>query len=334
MLITIAIPCYKSSKTIGPVVEGIFSEFASHPGYDCQIVLVNDGSPDQGQTWQAISVLAAADSRITLVAPAEADVILLATGEKQQETGEDTSKAHPYLNAAQLEELRSLRALGKPVAVVLFCGRPMEVAPILPSADALLVGWFLGDASGAALADLLTGKVNPSGKLAMSIPVSVGQIPVHYNSFRTGRPYRGLHERYVSRYLDCDNEPLFPFGFGLSYAQFRYSDFSVETVEGAGSVRARAQVRVTNVSDRPGKETVQLYIHDVAAQVVRPVKELKGFRKLELQPGQKEEVSFDITEEMLSYWNEERQFIFEPGDFDIMLGSSSADVQSARVRIS
>jgi beta-glucosidase len=209
----------------------------------------------------------------------------------------------------------------------------MEIAPILDDCDALLQGWFLGDASGRALADLLIGNVNPSGRLTMSIPVSVGQIPVHYNSYRTGRPYRGLHERYVSRYLDCDNEALFPFGFGLSYSEFRYSDFAVETVEGMGPVSAKARIAVTNVSERAGKEAVQLYIHDVAAQVVRPVKELKGFRKLELQPGQTEIVSFDITEEMLSYWNEDRQFVFEPGEFDIMLGRSSADVESKRIRI-
>lgn len=129
-------------------------------------------------------------------------------------------------------------------------------------------------------------------------------------------------------------DPLFPFGFGLSYSRFRYSDFKVEATEGIDGILAKAQICVTNESERPGKETVQLYIHDVAAQVIRPVKELKGFRKLELQPGESAVVSFDITEQMLSYWNEERQFVFEPGEFDIMLGSSSADVESARVWIS
>ena len=263
----------------------------------------------------------------------DCDVIIAAVGENCEDTGESASKTIIRMSPNQEKMIQALHGTGKPVAAVLFCGRPLEIAPILESSDAILQGWFLGDASGAALADLIIGKANPSGRLTMSIPYSVGQIPVHYNSFRTGRPYRGLHERYVSRYLDCDNEPLFPFGFGLSYSEFRYSDFTAETVEGQGAVRAKASVSVTNVSERPGKETVQLYIHDVAAQVVRPVKELKGFRKLELQPGQTETVSFDITEEMLSYWNEDRQFVFEPGDFDIMLGSSSADVESKRIRI-
>ena len=264
----------------------------------------------------------------------DCDVIIAAVGENSDDTGESASKTILRLTANQENMIHALKKLDKPVVTVLFSGRPMEIAPILDDSDAILQGWFLGDASGAVLADLLVGNANPSGRLAMSIPVSVGQIPVHYNSFRTGRPYRGINEWYVSRYLDCDNEALFPFGFGLSYSEFRYSNFKAETADGTGNVRAKAQICVTNISDRPGKETVQLYIHDVAAQVVRPVKELKGFRKIELQPGQTETVSFDITEEMLSYWNEDRQFIFEPGEFDIMVGRSSADVESSRIRIS
>ena len=263
----------------------------------------------------------------------DCDVIIAAVGEHAEDTGESASKTVIRLSENQEQLIRALHGLGKPVAVVVFCGRPMEVQPILADADALMFGWFLGDASGLALADLLVGNENPSGKLTMSVPVSVGQIPVHYNGFSTGRPYRGIKERYVSRYLDCENDPLFPFGFGLSYSEFRYSDFSVEVPEEAGEVRARARIHVTNVSDIPGKETVQLYIHDVAAQVIRPVKELKGFRKLCLQPGETAAVTFDITEEMLSYWNEEQKFSFEPGEFDIMLGSSSNDVSCTRVRI-
>lgn len=265
---------------------------------------------------------------------ADCDVIIAALGENSDDTGESASKTVLRLTPNQENLIHALSRLGKPLVTVLFCGRPLEIAPILDDSDAVLLGWFLGDASGAVLADLLVGNANPSGKLAMSIPVSVGQIPVHYNSFRTGRPYRGKQEWYVSRYLDCDNEPLFPFGFGLSYSAFRYSDFSVEPVTDGSHVKAKAQITVTNASDVPGKETVQLYIHDVSAQVIRPVKELKGFRKLTLRPGETAAVSFDITEEMLSYWNEDRQFVFEPGNFDIMLGSSSADVESKRIWIS
>ena len=261
----------------------------------------------------------------------DCDVIIAAVGENGSDTGESASKTSIRLSENQEKLIHALHALGKPLAVVVFCGRPMEVLPILEDADALMLGWFLGDASGAALADLLIGNANPSGRLAMSVPVSVGQIPVHYNSFRTGRPYRGKQERYVSCYLDSDNEPLFPFGYGLSYSEFSYDGFSVEKTEGTGGVLAKAQVTVTNTSAVPGKETVQLYIHDVSAQVVRPVKELRGFRKIALEPGESATVVFEITAEMLSYWNEEREFVFEPGDFDIMAGPGSGEVSSARV---
>ena len=264
----------------------------------------------------------------------DCDVIIAAVGENCEDTGESASKTVLRLSPNQERMIQALHGLGKPVAVVLFCGRPLEIAPILDYADAVLQAWFLGDASGDVLADLLTGNANPSGRLAMSIPTSVGQIPVHYNSYRTGRPYRGLQERYVSRYLDSDNEPLFPFGFGLSYSEFRYSDFAVETPEGEGDTLAKASVRVTNVSKVSGMETVQLYIHDVSAQVVRPVKELRGFRKISLEPGQSVLVEFEITRQMLGYWNEERQFLYEPGAFDIMVGSSSADVSCARIWLS
>ena len=264
----------------------------------------------------------------------DCDVIIAAVGENPEDSGESASKTVLRLSENQERLIHALHETGKPVVVVLFCGRPMEIEPILADANALLQGWFLGDASGAALADLLLGNANPSGRLSMSIPVSVGQIPVHYNSFRTGRPFRGKLERFVSRYLDCDNEPLFPFGYGLSYSEFRYSDFVVEPVSAAGDICAKARICVTNTSHRPGKETVQLYIHDVSAQVVRPVKELKGFQKIQLQPGETATVCFDITRQLLSYWNEEGTFCFEPGEFDIMIGSSSADVHSERVWIS
>ena len=264
---------------------------------------------------------------------ADCDVILCAVGENCEDTGESASKTILRMSPNQERMIHALARLGKPLAVVVFCGRPMEIAPVLEDAGALMLGWFLGDASGKALADLLIGNANPSGRLTMSVPENVGQIPVHYNTFSTGRPFRGKLERYVSRYLDCDNEPLFPFGYGLSYASFDFHDFAVEQTEGAGEVVAKASISVTNTSDIPGKEVVQLYIRDIAAQVVRPVKELKGFRKIDLAPGETKTVSFDITREMLCYWNEERQFVFEPGEFDIMLGRSSADVTAARVWI-
>ena len=264
----------------------------------------------------------------------DCDVLIAAVGEPALDTGESASKTELRLSPNQERLIHDLHDLGKPVVVVVFSGRPMELKPILEDTDALLQAWFLGDASGKALADLLTGKANPSGRLSMSFPVNVGQIPVHYNAYSTGRPANGRKIRYVSRYLDCENEALFPFGFGLSYSRFLYSNMAVEAIPGGGDLVAKARITVENASKVPGKETVQLYIRDVAAQVVRPVKELRGFKKISLDAGARQTVEFDITRQMLSYWGPENKFIFEPGEFEIMLGCSSADTQSVTLTIS
>ena len=168
----------------------------------------------------------------------------------------------------------------------------------------------------------------------MSFPVNAGQIPVHYNTYRTGRPANGQKIRFVSRYLDCENEALYPFGYGLSYSRFTYRDMAVEPISGDDEIVAKAQITVENASDVPGKETVQLYIRDVVSRVVRPIKELRGFRKLSLEPGAAETVEFTITRDMLGYYDETNRFTFEPGEFEIMLGANSADTQSVTVFLS
>lgn len=264
----------------------------------------------------------------------DCDVLIAAVGEPPLDSGESASKTVLRLSPNQERLIRDLHALGKPVVVVVFSGRPMEVLPILEDADALLQAWLLGDASSRVLADLLTGKANPSGRLTMSIPVSVGQIPVHYNAYSTGRPANGRKIRFVSRYLDCENEALFPFGFGLSYSRFAYRDLAAEPVTGEGDVAAKVRITVENVSDVPGKETVQLYIRDVAAQVVRPVKELRGFRKIHLEAGQQQTVEFTLTRQMLSYCGADNRVIYEPGAFEIMVGPNSADTQSVTLMLS
>ena len=264
---------------------------------------------------------------------ADCDVLIAAVGEPAADTGESASKTVLRLSPNQERLIHDLRKLGKPVVVVVFSGRPLEILPILDSADALLQAWFLGDASSRVLADLLTGKANPSGRLSMSFPVNVGQIPVHYNAYRTGRPSHGQKIRYVSRYLDCENEALFPFGFGLSYSQFAYSNMAVDTLDGDSDLVAKARITVENVSDIPGMETVQLYIRDVVAQVVRPMKELRGFRKIYLEAGARQVVEFEITRQMLSYWDADNRFIFEPGEFEIMLGRNSAETGSVTVSL-
>ena len=264
----------------------------------------------------------------------DCDVVIAAVGEAAADTGESASKTILRLSPNQERLIRDLHDLGKQVAVVVFSGRPLELKPIVKDADALLQAWFLGDTSSRVLADLLTGEANPSGRLSMSVPENAGQIPVHYNAYRTGRPAMGKKIRFVSRYLDCENEALYPFGYGLSYSRFNYGDMTVEQIAGDPQIAAKAKVTVKNVSDVPGKETVQLYIRDVVSRVVRPIRELRGFRKISLEPGASETVEFVITRDMLGYYDETNRFTFEPGEFEIMIGANSADTQSETVHLS
>lgn len=262
----------------------------------------------------------------------DCDVILAAVGENQQDTGEGGSKASLRLSANQEKLIHRLKATGKPVVTIVFSGRPLELAPVLESSDALVQAWFLGTESGNSIADVLFGDYNPSGRLSMSFPYSVGQIPVYYNAYQTGRPYDPQYPnvRYVTRYLDIPNDPLFCFGYGLSYSTFAYSGF---TVEAAADGKVLASIQVENTSEVTGKETVQLYIRDVTASVVRPGKELKGFKQITLAPHEKQTVSFEITRDMLMFYGQEDQLVFEPGDFDIMLGANSGDHSTQRIWI-
>ncbi|OMD21616.1 beta-glucosidase [Paenibacillus odorifer] len=260
----------------------------------------------------------------------DCDVILAAVGENQQDTGEGGSKSNLRLSANQEKLIWRLKDTGKKIVTIVFSGRPLELKPVLDASDALLQAWFLGTESGNSLADVLFGDYNPSGRLSMSFPYSVGQIPVYYNAYQTGRPYDPMYPnvRYVTRYLDCPNDPLFCFGYGLSYSKFTYNSFNVEAAD-----RVVASIEVENTSDIAGKETVQLYIHDVSASVVRPVKELKGFQQITLAPHEKQVVSFEITREMLMFYGKDDQLVFEPGEYDIMIGRNSGDHCTQRIWI-
>lgn len=257
----------------------------------------------------------------------DCDILIAAVGESPFDTGEASSKAYLRLSPNQEKLIQKLSGTGKPVITIVFSGRPMEIKPILSTSNALVQGWFLGTESANGLSDVLTGEYNPSGRLAMSFPHTIGQIPVYYNNYRTGRPYYGQKERYVSKYLDCPNEALFPFGYGLSYSRINYSDFSVTKKQD----RIQAEITVYNDSEREALETVQLYVCDCVASIVRPVKELKGFQQVMLQPKQKQKVSFTITKDMLRFYNRNMEFIFEPGEFEIMIGRNSQDVESKRI---
>lgn len=259
------------------------------------------------------------------------DVVVLAMGEHMLQSGEGGSRTDITLPAPQKRLMEKLHQLGKPIVLVLFNGRPLVLSDVEPYCDAILEAWFPGTAGGAAIADLLFGNVAPSGHLTTSFPQAVGQLPLYYNHFNTGRPAEGSghHGRFTSRYMDCPNEPLYPFGFGLGYHSAAYSavTLSSHTLSAGGSIQA--SVTIKNTSSIPGTEVVQLYLRDPAASVVRPVKELKGFRRLPLKPGETQTVTFDITEEMLKFYTRTMEYKAEPGTFIVMIGPNSRDVQQA-----
>lgn len=262
---------------------------------------------------------------------ANSDVIVLALGEHMLQSAEGGSRADLSLPKHQIELMDKLKETGKELVLVIFAGRPLILTDIQHKADAIIQAWFPGSEGGNALADIIYGDVNPSGKLAMSFPYSVGQIPVYYNHFSTGRPERPSDNgsRFRSRYLDIPNSPLYPFGYGLSYTEFEYSDVKLSKDKLTDNETIKASVIVTNVGEVKGEETVQLYLQDVKGSVVRPVKELKGFKKVVLEPKESKEVFFDINVEMLKFFTGSMEFKAEPGRFKVYIGKNSAEVHEA-----
>ncbi len=261
----------------------------------------------------------------------KADVIVAALGESSEMSGESSSRTDLNLPDVQQTLLKELVATGKPVVLVLFTGRPLILNWEQDNVPAILNVWFGGSEAAYAIGDVLFGRVNPSGKLTMSFPQNVGQIPLYYAHKNTGRP---LHdgkwfEKFRSNYLDVTNEPLYPFGFGLSYTTFAYSDISLSQSSMDMQGMITASVDVSNTGLLPGGEVVQLYIRDLVGSTTRPVKELKGFERIYLQPGQTRTVTFKIAPEMLKFYNYDLQYVIEPGDFQVMIGSNSRDVKTA-----
>lgn len=268
-----------------------------------------------------------------VAAAQQADVVIAAVGEAADMTGESSSMSNIGLQESQLNLLKALVKTGKPVVMVLFNGRPMTLPWEKENVNAILDVWFPGIEAGNAIADVLFGKYNPSGKLSTSFPVNVGQIPVYYNHKNTGRPFDGdvSAAKFKSNYLDVGNDPLFPFGYGLSYTTFTYSDLRVNKTSLKGNETLTATITVKNTGDYEGEETVQLYITDPVATVTRSVKDLKGFKKVRLSPGESKEVSFRITPELLKFYNTDLKYDWESGEFIIHVGTNSRDLQSARV---
>ncbi|HVI44920.1 MAG TPA: beta-glucosidase BglX [Chitinophaga sp.] len=260
-----------------------------------------------------------------------ADVVVAVVGETAEMTGEASSRTDISLPASQQKLLQALSKTGKPLVVVVMAGRPLTLGMENEIADALVDVWFQGQEAGNSIADVLFGDYNPSGKLTMTFPQHVGQNPIYYNHKNTGRPQPVGEpaQKFHSNYLDVSNEPLFPFGYGLSYTKFTYSPLQLSKNNITPSERLQVKVKVSNTGKYDGEETVQLYIHDVYASVAQPVKKLKAFQKIMLKAGETKEVTFQLTTEDLKFYNADLQYIYEPGEFKVMVGSNSRDVQEA-----
>lgn len=266
----------------------------------------------------------------------KADVIVAALGEGAESSGESASRAFLQLPGNQMELLKALVATGKPVVLLNFSGRPTVMTYEAENVPAVMNVWYAGSEGADAIADVVFGKVSPSGKLTASMPRSVGQIPLYYNHLNTGRPRSdgpAVFEKYRSNYLDSPVTPLFPFGYGLSYTTFAYGPMKLSSAAMAPDGSVVVSVPVANTGSRAAAEVVQLYVRDLVASMSRPVKELKHFERVELQPGETKTVSFTITPADLSFYNSNLEFVLEPGEFDIMVGPSSADVQTARLTV-
>ncbi len=263
----------------------------------------------------------------------KADVVVAVVGESSNMSGESASRADISIPASQQNLLKALTKTGKPLVVVLFNGRPLTLVWENEHATAILDAWAPGTEAGNAVADVLFGNYNPSGKITATFPRSVGQIPIYYNHKNTGRPFNGMgFPKFRSNYLDESNDPLYPFGYGLSYTQFAYSPVMLGKNSLKGEEKLTATVTLTNTGKYAGEEVVQLYITDPVASVTRAVKDLKGFQKIMLQPGESKEISFVITTEQLSFYNSDLKRVWEPGKFIVHIGTNSSHVQSAELQ--
>ncbi len=266
----------------------------------------------------------------------QSDVIVAALGESAEFSGECSSRSNLEIPQTQKELLQALLKTGKPVVLVLFDGRPLVLNQENETVSSILNVWFAGSEAGYAISDVLFGAVNPSGKLTMTFPRSVGQVPIYYSAKNTGRPLgnkEGVFEKFKSNYIDMRNEPLFPFGYGLSYTKFEYSNLKISNNKISTNQTLTVSVDVTNTGNFDGKEIVQLYTKDLVGSVTRPIKELKGFQKIDLKKGEKQTVVFELSAQDLKFYNSELQFVAEPGDFEVFVGTNSDTTLKAKFEL-
>ncbi len=270
-----------------------------------------------------------------LAIAAQSDVIVAVLGESSEMSGESSSRSNIDIPQVQKDLLSALLKTGKPVVLVLFAGRPLTLKWESENVPAILNVWFGGSEAGNAVADVLFGDVNPSGKLSTTFPQNIGQVPIYYAHKSTGRPLEEgkWFEKFRSNYMDVSNDPLYPFGFGLSYTTFSYSDVKLSSSSFKAGQTMTASVTVTNTGNYDGQEVVQLYIRDMVGSITRPVKELKGFQKISLKKGESKTVSFPITVEDLKFYNSDLKWVAEPGDFKVFIGTSSANTHEANFKL-
>jgi beta-glucosidase len=262
----------------------------------------------------------------------KADIVIMTLGEGHAMSGEAKSRSTVGFTGAQEDLLREIAKTGKPIILMINAGRPLIFNWASDNIPAIVYTWWLGTEAGNSIADVLFGTVNPGGKLPMSFPRTEGQIPVYYNHYNTGRPAKNNTDRnYVSAYIDLDNDPKYPFGYGLSYTDFKYSDMVLSSTSLTGNQTLNISVTVSNTGKYDGEEVVQLYTRDLFGKIVRPVKELKGFQKVFIKKGESKKVDFKLTPEDLKFFDDELKFDWEGGEFDIMVGTSSQNVQTKKI---
>lgn len=267
-----------------------------------------------------------------LAAARQSDVAILVVGENWWMSGEAASRSEIDLPGVQLELIKAIKETGTPVVVVLMNGRPLAIPEVDEMADAILETWFAGTMGGPAMADIILGDANPSGRLPVTFPRNVGQVPLYYSMKNTGRPMEP-ENKYTSKYLDVPNTPLYPFGYGLGYTTFEYGEPSTSDEPFTENAPIEFSVEVRNTGDRAGRETVQFYVRDLVGSVTRPVLQLKGFRQIDLEPGETQTVTFTLSADDVAFYRRDMSYGWEPGEFDLFVGPNAQDLQSVRVEL-